>query len=1078
MTNDDRLNELLDRWEESGRELSTEELCRGCPELATVLQQRLDDLREMEAIPAPGYDRVGHLLELWEREGRTVSPEELCRGCPELLPALQMRIQEADAPVGRYRPLRLHARGGLGEVFLAHDEELHREVALKRIKARPFLTLDDRQRFLLEAEITGRLEHPGIVPVYGLVQGPDGRTCYAMRFVRGRTLESANAELHAADKPGRDPGERSLAFQKLLRAFVTVCQTVAYAHSRGVVHRDLKPANVMVDRYGETLVVDWGLAKPIMQREQAVTGEPLAPTAAPEVAETLEGAIKGTPAFMSPEQASGQTSQIGPASDIYSLGAILYQLLTSRPPFQGDNAGQLILQVAAGTFTPPRQVKSGVPAALEAVCLKAMRREPNDRYATALELAEDVEHWLADEPVTAWREPWMMQTRRWVKRHRVLVSTAVAVVVVAAMAFGIATGLLTAAYEQERSARNRAEISEANEHAARKEADRSFARARGAVDRYFTQVSEDPKLKEYGLEPLRHALLKPVADYYQEFISERSNDPELRAELGRAYLRLGLITTEVGSRDQARDAFRQGQEILVELARAHPDNADFRRDLARCLCNLGKAWQEKGQYQEAEAAIIEAVRLQEELVKANPKGAEDNIWLATYLDGLGAQFLVGNRPAEGVAILTRALDIWDRVAASLPELPLPRQQRARCRGCLGLHLVQTGQMAEAENSFLRAQEELAELTQAHPGVPDYQRDLAWAISNFGVMYGQIPGQGAKAEAAWSSAVERLQRLRETHPQVVRFQVECAGWLVALGQAHALHKQNDKAEQSWLKAIHLGEAVVKTNPEYLQARIDLAFARRLMGRLYRQTRRYQQAEECLRRAIDLYEHLVRESPHVLKEKANLGACCEHLANTLSDVGRAEKALPWCARAFILLSEVARQNPKSAEARVLTLSTHVTQAEALVQLKRDDEAAVEWERALELCQDGFRPWLRFQLAYSWARTKDHARAFAEANALAEGKVAGSHMKYDTAGPDSAYGAARICAIAAATARDDAGVSGPYVNRAIELLRQASARGFRNLQLVRAGMKAELAILAEREDFKAWLAELEAKVQAGSK
>jgi serine/threonine protein kinase len=156
--------------------------------------------------------------------------------------------------------LRPHARGGLGEVFVARDQELHREVALKEIQARH----DDprsRSRFLLEAEVTGGLEHPGVVPVYGLGAYPDGRPFYAMRLIKGDSLKEAIGRFHQADVPGRDPGERRLALRGLLRRFVDVCNAVAYAHSRGVLHRDLKPSNVMLGPYGETLVVDWGLAK-------------------------------------------------------------------------------------------------------------------------------------------------------------------------------------------------------------------------------------------------------------------------------------------------------------------------------------------------------------------------------------------------------------------------------------------------------------------------------------------------------------------------------------------------------------------------------------------------------------------------------------------------------------------------------------------------------------------------------------------------------------------------------------------------------------------------------------------------
>lgn len=191
----------------------------------------------------------------------------------------------------RFRILRPHAKGGLGQVSVALDEELHREVALKEIQERHADRPEYRARFLLEAEITGGLEHPGIVPVYGLGQYDDGRPFYAMRFIRGDSLKYAIEHFHEADQAGRDPGERTLAFRKLLGRFIDVCNAIAYAHSRGVLHRDLKPGNIMLGKYGETLVVDWGLAKPLGRKsaDSATEEPPLQPESASGSAETVAG---------------------------------------------------------------------------------------------------------------------------------------------------------------------------------------------------------------------------------------------------------------------------------------------------------------------------------------------------------------------------------------------------------------------------------------------------------------------------------------------------------------------------------------------------------------------------------------------------------------------------------------------------------------------------------------------------------------------------------------------------------------------------------------------------------------------
>jgi tRNA A-37 threonylcarbamoyl transferase component Bud32 len=217
----------------------------------------------------------------------------------------------------RFRILRPHAKGGLGEVFVAHDEELHRKVALKEIQNQHADNPESRSRFVLEAEITGGLEHPGIVPVYGLGTYADGRPFYAMRFIRGDSLKDAIDRFHKADVPSRDPGERALALRPLLRRFVDVCNAVAYAHARGVLHRDLKPGNVILGQYGETLVVDWGLAKPLGCPEgmSGLAEGPLQPASASGSAPTQMGVALGTPQYMSPEQAAGRLDEMGPASD-------------------------------------------------------------------------------------------------------------------------------------------------------------------------------------------------------------------------------------------------------------------------------------------------------------------------------------------------------------------------------------------------------------------------------------------------------------------------------------------------------------------------------------------------------------------------------------------------------------------------------------------------------------------------------------------------------------------------------------------------------------------------------------------
>ena len=340
--------------------------------------------------------------------------------------------------IGPYVQLEAHARGGLGEILRGFDPVLHRYVAVKRLQDRIADHPDSRRRFLVEAEITARLEHPGIVPVFGLFYEADDRPVYAMRFVQGPTLWDEIQRYHAGIA---DP----VASRRLLQTFVQVCQIVAYAHSRGIIHRDLKPQNIMLGKFGETLVMDWGLARvigrPEATRAEAVGEATLIPGSGSSH-ETAMGSAIGTPAYMSPEQAAGRWDVIDHRTDVFGLGAVLYSVLTGKAPLEGSNWPEMQQRIQRGDFPRPRHVSASVNKALEAICLKAMALLPLDRYSSAAAMAIDVEHWLADEPVVAYHDHLITRSVRWLKRHRTLVSAAVIALIFALTAAGAGLFLL------------------------------------------------------------------------------------------------------------------------------------------------------------------------------------------------------------------------------------------------------------------------------------------------------------------------------------------------------------------------------------------------------------------------------------------------------------------------------------------------------------------------------------------------------------------------------------------------------------------------------------------------------------
>ncbi|MFO0954134.1 MAG: serine/threonine-protein kinase [Isosphaeraceae bacterium] len=450
-------------------------------------------------------------------------------------------VADSGSVDGRFGLVRFHAKGGLGEVYVARDAQLNREVALKVIQEPYADHWQSRERFLREAEITGRLEHPGVVPVYALGANSLGQPYYAMRFIRGRSLDAAIAEFHKGGPEGRAVGSaRVLALRELLGRFLAACDAVSYAHSRGVVHRDLKPANIMLGPFGETLVVDWGLAKPVGRAEDpdpsghADEGT-LRPGSGDGSAETVPGAVQGTPGFMSPEQARGENDRLGPACDVYSLGATLYQILTGRPPFRGKKE-EVLPKVMAGDFPPPRQVAREVPRELEAVCLKAMRLRPGERYPRVADLAEDVRHWLADEPVAALPESAAQKVGRWARRNRAQARAAVvALLAVAVVSTFAALATLTALRNETRALDHAGKSLDAERRAAGQARDsaalanRNLAVARRAVVGLLNGLAEGSLATLPQVGRLRAEISQSASAYIDELLASNPADPELRA---------------------------------------------------------------------------------------------------------------------------------------------------------------------------------------------------------------------------------------------------------------------------------------------------------------------------------------------------------------------------------------------------------------------------------------------------------------------------------------------------------------------------------------------------------------------
>lgn len=399
-----------------GEDVCLETLCQDAPHLMEPLVREIEALREFD---------VFNQSQPTAHSGSPLSRQ----------PTVGQRTGTTVASTA-YLIQRFHARGGCSEIYVAQDQQLGRTIAIKFLRPDVEGIESFQTRLRREAEITSRLDHPGIISIHAKGTDEHGLPFYVMRFVDGQSLGDQIRAVHQ-----RHPSPNTQQLRKLLGHFVDVCQTVAFAHSRGVIHRDLKPDNIVTGNFGETYLIDWGLAKQVHEPDapEPALGRSFDSTdASPEL--THQGHTLGTPAYMSPEQAHGKN--IGPASDIFNLGATLYSILTGKGPYHSDSLVQLMHDARHAVFPPPESRNPHADKALAAICAKALSADPEQRYLTAGDLAEDIEHVLADQPVTVYRDPWGHLLRRWIKNHRTLVTSVATTCLAAILILAISTMLL------------------------------------------------------------------------------------------------------------------------------------------------------------------------------------------------------------------------------------------------------------------------------------------------------------------------------------------------------------------------------------------------------------------------------------------------------------------------------------------------------------------------------------------------------------------------------------------------------------------------------------------------------------
>ena len=1073
MSHESIIIELLVRWDDN-QSLTAEELCREYsqhPEYAVLLEgvrQGKRDMACLECFLATSYEDGGGSpvgLPVGTPPAPSAALPVTWRGDPSQAP---LSPGAPAAPRVRYRMVMFHKGGGLGEVWKANDQELGRDVALKRIKEehRGKANYDDyRRSFLREAEITAKLEHPGVVPVHGLVYDTDGQPCYAMRFIGGATLAEAIKQFHEADRqPRRDPGERSLTLRNLLNRFIAVCNTVAYAHTRGILHRDLKTSNIMLGNYGETLVVDWGLAKLFQRTEkERTTGEQTLESTLDDSSQpgTQPGDVKGTPAYMSPEQAHGHLDELGPASDIFSLGATLYAILTGAPPYPSNS----VLAARRCEFRPPRQLNPSIARALEAICLKALAIKPEDRYATAQELGADVDRWLGDQPVRAWREPWTLTARRWLGRHRTLVTSAAATLVVAVLSLAGLAAMLTvhnkvlaAANSRERDARLQADQQKEVADQQRDQARNHFS----LVGNLYSQIGRSSSAVS-ALEKARAAT--------QRLVQEHPQVPEYRQLALHSQFNLGKLYRDAGRTSDAEMAYDATFADATRWAKDYPEEPFYLAMKAHTLTSLGNLYSGTKGAKDAERAYRQALAIRQRLADEHPDEPKYQYELSLSHSNLGTLYLDNGPSDKSEAAYQEAKDRQQRLVKTHPHESDFHAELANTYYNLGLLYAKTNQLKKAEESDLTALAMRQQLVKAFPSVGEHLSDLASSHNNLGTLYRETKRLD-QAIKALEEVVRIRQGLVKAFPGMPAYQAELATGYHNLAFLYQEKNRLEEAESTYKQGLRIQETLTFLQPLSVEYQLDLAQSHNSLGTLYMETKRLAEAETNFSQAGKTLDRLVNANGGNLDAANELGNTFGNLGSVSQLQSKPACGVAWYLRAMRTFEGVLARDPQNAYARESLKTAQFAKGMAVgaAGSQPPADAVKDWERAMEIAPQLDRGFCCYQRARALVRLGDHAQAVTEVMALVRGKASKDVTLYDLA---------CVCSLAAAAVARDAKLPAEerrrlaesYGAQTVTLLRQAATAGFFKApgNFTKLKKASDLDGVRPREDFKKLMAEL---------
>ena len=848
----------------------------------------------------------------------------------------------------RYTLTRLHAEGGLGKIWIAHDTDLNRDVALKEIKASTAPNPESSRRFLKEAQITGQLEHPNIVPVYELARRKeDDQPFYTMRFLRGQTFRDAIAEFHRR-RAGK-PADRLELQRQLLEPFAKICQAIGYAHSRGVIHRDLKPENVVLGGHGEVIVLDWGLAKVIGQPdddEPKVREPGISITAAAETKATIGQA--GTPGYMAPEQVEADNALIDSRTDVYGLGAILFEILTARPPASGSTLGEVYGKIRTGNFPKPREIDPTAPRALEAVCGKAMALDRSKRYRRAEDLAEDVRRWIVDEPVSVYRDPFTVRSLRWVRRHRTLATSLASMVILTVIGLSVGVVLIGQA-----KARTQAQKIIADEQRMIAEEQRTIAdeqrkiadgnAGRAIHNLQLAQDAADGLLGEVGdvdladipqMEPVRKRLLEKAQVSYQQFVVDERDDPRIRWGAARAQVRLGAIEALLGDVPKAEKALQQSGAELENLAKQDPSAVDYRRDLARSYFVYGVLLKDASRFGEGAAKLREAIRLREEIAKQPQASSQDTEDVASSRYQLGTVLArSGSSTPEAVAAYKAALEQQEQVAKQNPDQPRYRAQLARIRNNIGMFQKDLGKLNESAETFREALKLLTPLVDVPIALPGPRWQFARASNNLGSLF--LDRRPDESEKYLRRAQTLLQGLAAEFPDVPQYPRELALVEYNLGFFAAKTLRPDQALAAYKESARLLESLKQQFPTVPAYRMKLAVAHIALAELLANTIQTE-AEGAFMKALKEQSDLLNDYPGIPEYEILAGRGHYQFGLFLMRSKKAADAVLQAMKAKELFAKVIKTWPDSDQASRYLREDYVLLGNALIAAGRLGEA----------------------------------------------------------------------------------------------------------------------------------------------